>query len=93
MSLPWSLFEHMVGNWLVMVTDPKWPARLNELLENNITTVLRSTRQELARLRLPPTTAGELLQVVELGRAAQASDFGGEEFEERGVVDLTPEPS
>jgi len=80
LSLPWSSFEHMVGNWLVSQTDPLWPCRLEELLERFL-----PVTPEIHRLRLPVTTVGELRSVLKAARAALESQ-GVREFEGEGVL-------
>jgi len=80
LSLPWSSFEHTVGNWLVSQTDPKWPARWEELIERFL-----PVSPEWHRVRLPVTTAGELRSVLEAARAALESQ-GVREFEGEGVL-------
>lgn len=81
LSLPWSLFEHMVGNWLVSMTNPSWAVRLDELLEMNLPIEDKRAKLELARLKLPTTTEGQLRHVLENGRAALLELEGGEESE------------
>ena len=95
LSLPWSSFEHMVGNSLVMKYEND-----TELMD-----LVMMVRHQVSPLflpkQLPPVTARELRSVLEGGRRevkrrrdavaqlAAGESVGVEEFEEEGV-DLTP---
>ena len=75
LSLPWSLFEHTVGNWLVLATgNPMETVRIEHLLRRTIDNPSTALWNELM---LPTMTAGRLESVLESGRRyfdAVASD-------------------
>ena len=74
LSLPWSLFEHMAGNWLATVVNPLEPVRLEILTRQNLENPSLALWNEV---QLPAMTAGKLEQVLQSGRRyfdAVASD-------------------
>lgn len=94
LSLPWSSFEHMVGNWLVAVPAEDLKTTqipIDQLLDRLVTPVPETS--------LPTETADRLTSVLAAGRlehqrrldAGEVTDevLGVEESEEEGV-DLTP---
>jgi len=96
LSLPWSLYEHMVGNWLISVTNPIEPANLPDLVARFKADLPTQTRAWLKATILPGTTAGLLESVLAAGRsfikaAAEAPSDSGVGTEDEGLrVQLVP---
>jgi len=68
LSLPWSLYEHMVGNWLITVMNPIESVSLPDLIARYKADLTAPTRAWLKATILPGTTAGLLESVLAAGR-------------------------
>ena len=86
LSLPWSLFEHMVGNWLQTAVNPLEQVSLETLARSAIDNPSLALWNELT---LPTVTVARLESVLQSGRRyfdAVASDSWVGEGEPRARV-------